>query len=90
MVSRFGWKDVKGRLSFRHTISDRSDRFRVDAGANQILASIRIIFPFEWPANSRQQTISNRFRAWRFSLEPKMRIKLLGVRRMDQSRRYAP
>lgn len=34
MVSRFGWKDAQGRLSFRHTIAGRSDRFIVadDAG----------------------------------------------------------
>lgn len=34
MVSRWGWKDQHGRLSFRHTISGRSDRFYVadDAG----------------------------------------------------------
>lgn len=34
MVSKYGWKDEQGRLSFRHTISGRSDRFIVvdDAG----------------------------------------------------------
>lgn len=34
MVSKHGWKDKLGRLSFRHTIAGRSDRFRVfdDAG----------------------------------------------------------
>lgn len=37
MVSKFGWKDKQGRLSFRHTISGRSDRFRVDGDANQII-----------------------------------------------------
>ncbi len=34
MVSRFGWKDRKDRLSFRHTIGGRSDRFRVDADSS--------------------------------------------------------
>ena len=35
MVSKYGWKDEQGRLSFRHTISGKSDRFIVndDAGA---------------------------------------------------------
>lgn len=37
MVSRFGWKDAKGRLSFRHTIAGRSDRFKVDSDAEQIV-----------------------------------------------------
>lgn len=34
MVSKYGWKDAQGRLSFRHTINGRSDRFIVvdDAG----------------------------------------------------------
>jgi hypothetical protein len=34
MVSKYGWKDKQGRLSFRHTISGQSDRFIVvnDAG----------------------------------------------------------
>lgn len=34
MVSKFGWKDKYGRLSFRHTIHGQSDRFVVvnDAG----------------------------------------------------------
>jgi len=34
MVSRYGWKDKQGRLSFRHTIRGESDRFHVvdDAG----------------------------------------------------------
>lgn len=35
-VSKYGWKDSQGRLSFRHTIAGRSDRFRVDADAGQI------------------------------------------------------
>ena len=35
-VSKHGWKDKQGRLSFRHTIAGRSDRFRVDADAGQI------------------------------------------------------
>ena len=37
LVSRFGWKDKHGRLSFRHTIEGQSDRFRVDADANQVV-----------------------------------------------------
>ena len=37
MVSQFGWKDAKGRLSFRHTIAGRSDKFRVDGDMNQIV-----------------------------------------------------
>jgi hypothetical protein len=34
MVSKYGWKDAQDRLSFRHTINGRSDRFQVfdDAG----------------------------------------------------------
>lgn len=34
MVSKYGWKDEQGRLSFRHTIHGQSDRFKVvdDAG----------------------------------------------------------
>ena len=37
MVRRYGWKDAHGRLSFRHTIRGRSDRFRVDDSGNQIV-----------------------------------------------------
>jgi hypothetical protein len=37
MVSRFGWKDKKGRLSFRHTISGKSDRFQVSIDGDQIV-----------------------------------------------------
>lgn len=37
MVRRWGWKDKKGRMSFRHTISGRSDRFKVDTDANRII-----------------------------------------------------
>ncbi len=35
MVSKYGWKDKYGRLSFRHTIQGQSDRFIVvdDAGS---------------------------------------------------------
>jgi hypothetical protein len=36
MVRKWGWKDAKGRLSFRHTIRGRSDRFKVVSDANQI------------------------------------------------------
>jgi hypothetical protein len=37
MVSKWGWKDAQGRLSFRHTIAGKSDRFRVDSDGNQIV-----------------------------------------------------
>lgn len=37
MVSKWGWKDSQGRLSFRHTIAGKSDRFRVDTDGDQIL-----------------------------------------------------
>jgi len=37
MVSKFGWKDDEGRLSFRHTIAGKSDRFRVVSDAGQII-----------------------------------------------------
>ena len=37
MVSRYGWKDSHGRLSFRHTIRGRSDRFRVFADTGRIV-----------------------------------------------------
>jgi MvaI/BcnI restriction endonuclease family len=37
MVSKWGWKDSKGRLSFRHTIAGKSDRFKVDTDGDQIL-----------------------------------------------------
>lgn len=37
MVRRFGWKDAKGRKSFRHTIAGKSDRFRVEADGEQIV-----------------------------------------------------
>jgi hypothetical protein len=36
MVSKYGWKDKNGCLSFRHTISGKSDRFQVFGDANQI------------------------------------------------------
>lgn len=36
LVSNHGWKDSQGRLSFRHTIAGRSDRFRVSADAGQL------------------------------------------------------
>lgn len=36
MVKTYGWKDKDGRMSFRHTISGKSDRFQVDARADQI------------------------------------------------------
>jgi len=37
MVSRFGWKDKSDRLSFRHTISGKSDRFQVSLDGEQIV-----------------------------------------------------
>lgn len=37
MVSKHGWKDKQDRLSFRHTISGKSDRFRVYDDSNQII-----------------------------------------------------
>ena len=37
MVSKYGWKDAQGRLSFRHTIKGKSDRFRVDDSGGQVV-----------------------------------------------------
>jgi hypothetical protein len=37
MVSRFGWRDDQGRLSFRHTIRGESDRFIVVNDAGNII-----------------------------------------------------
>ena len=37
MVSRYGWKDKQGRLSFRHTIHGQSDRFIVADDAGSII-----------------------------------------------------
>jgi hypothetical protein len=37
MVSKYGWKDEKGRLSFRHTIAGKSDRFSVVSDSGQIV-----------------------------------------------------
>lgn len=37
IVSKFGWKDKKDRLSFRHTIAGKSDRFKVEEDAGQII-----------------------------------------------------
>ena len=37
MVKQYGWKDDKGRLSFRHTIRGKSDRFRVDTDTGQVI-----------------------------------------------------
>ena len=37
MVSKYGWKDKQGRLSFRHTIAGKSDRFQVFGDAGQII-----------------------------------------------------
>jgi hypothetical protein len=37
MVRKYGWRDAQGRKSFRHTIAGKSDRFRVEADAEQIV-----------------------------------------------------
>lgn len=37
MVKKYGWKDDEGRLSFRHTIAGKTDRFKVVERAGQIL-----------------------------------------------------
>ena len=37
MVQKYGWLDQHGRKSFRHTISGRSDRFKIESDANQII-----------------------------------------------------
>ena len=37
MVRRYGRRDAQGRLSFRHTIKGRSDRFRVDTDTGQVI-----------------------------------------------------
>lgn len=37
MVRRWGWKDKQGRMSFRHTIAGRSDRFKLETDGNQIV-----------------------------------------------------
>lgn len=37
MVSKWGWKDDQGRLSFRHTIKGKSDRFQVDDDGEQVV-----------------------------------------------------
>ena len=37
MVRKWGWKDAKGRMSFRHTIAGRSDRFRVFDDSQQVI-----------------------------------------------------
>ncbi|MDO8578041.1 MAG: MvaI/BcnI family restriction endonuclease [Dehalococcoidales bacterium] len=36
MVTNWGWKDKQGRMSFRHTIAGKSDRFKVDTHGDQI------------------------------------------------------
>ena len=41
MVRKYGWKDAKGRLSFRHTIRGRSDRFIVEDDGGQIVVRPR-------------------------------------------------
>ncbi len=37
MVHEYGWKDSKGRLSFRHTIAGKSDRFQVSSNSGRLL-----------------------------------------------------
>lgn len=37
MVREHGWKDAQGRLSFRHTIKGKSDRFRVEDSGGQVV-----------------------------------------------------
>jgi len=37
MVSKHGWKDKQKRLSFRHTIAAKSDRFRICGDVNQVI-----------------------------------------------------
>lgn len=37
LVRKRGWKDKQGRMSFRHTISGRSDRFKVEEDEGQII-----------------------------------------------------
>ena len=37
MVREYGWEDSQGRLSFRHTIHGKSDRFRVDDKDGRII-----------------------------------------------------
>jgi hypothetical protein len=37
MVSKYGWRDAAGRLSFRHTIRGTSDRFKVFDDAGNII-----------------------------------------------------
>ena len=41
MVRKHGWKDSKGRMSFRHTIKGRSDRFQVDDSGGQLVVRPR-------------------------------------------------
>lgn len=37
LVRKWGWKDAKGRLSFRHTICGKSDRFKVEDSNGQVV-----------------------------------------------------
>ena len=37
MVRKYGWKDKQGRLSFRHTIKGRSERFKVDDSGGRLV-----------------------------------------------------
>ncbi len=41
MVRNYGWKDKQGRLSFRHTIRGRSDRFVVNDKGGQLVVRPR-------------------------------------------------
>ena len=37
LVRKYGWRDKQGRMSVRHTIKGKSDRFRVDFDAAQLV-----------------------------------------------------
>ena len=41
MVHKHGWKDKEGRLSFRHTIKGRSDRFKIEDSGGQLVVRPR-------------------------------------------------
>jgi len=36
MVSKWGWKDAQGRMSFRHTIAGKSATFKIDLDGDQL------------------------------------------------------
>ena len=42
MVRKHGWRDAQGRMSFRHTIKGKSDRFKVeDSGGQLVVRPVR-------------------------------------------------